>query len=79
MVYDGYCSYGAAKWKYAFSAIRLILLDRCFVFALAHIRGDGELGQWWYEDGKSFNKQNSFNDFIDVTKALIVQDYGNAK
>lgn len=39
----------------------------------------GELGQWWYEDGKLFNKQNSFNDFIDVTEALIAQGCSNAK
>ncbi|NIG87992.1 prolyl oligopeptidase family serine peptidase [Serratia symbiotica] len=77
MVY-GYGSYGS-NMEPAFSASRLSLLDRGFVFALAHIRGGGELGQWWYEDGKLFNKQNSFNDFIDVTEALIAQGYGNAK
>ncbi len=54
-----------------FSASRLSLLDHGFVFALVHIRGGGELGQWWYEDGKLFNKQNSFNDFIDMTEELI--------
>ncbi|CAI0876334.1 S9 family peptidase [Serratia entomophila] len=77
MVY-GYGSYGSSMDP-AFSASRLSLLDRGFVFALAHIRGGGELGQLWYEDGKLFNKQNTFNDFIDVTETLIAQGYGDAK
>lgn len=77
MVY-GYGSYGSSM-EPVFSASRLSLLDRGFVFALAHIRGGGELGQRWYEDGKLFNKHNTFNDFIDVTEALIAQGYGNAK
>jgi len=76
MVY-AYGSYGSSMDP-AFSASRLSLLDRGFVFALAHIRGGAELGQLWYEDGKLFNKQNTFNDFIDVTKTLIEQGYGDA-
>ncbi|WP_447883302.1 S9 family peptidase [Serratia fonticola] len=76
MVY-AYGSYGSSMDP-AFSASRLSLLDRGFVFALAHIRGGAELGQLWYEDGKLFNKQNTFNDFIDVTKALVEQGYGDA-
>ncbi|HGM5489786.1 TPA: S9 family peptidase [Serratia fonticola] len=77
MVY-AYGSYGSSMDP-AFSASRLSLLDRGFVFALAHIRGGAELGQLWYEDGKLFNKQNTFNDFIDVTKTLVEQGYGDAK
>lgn len=73
----GYGSYGSSMDP-AFSGSRLSLLDRGFVFALAHIRGGGELGQLWYEDGKLFNKQNTFNDFIDVTEALVEQGYGAA-
>jgi oligopeptidase B len=76
MVY-AYGSYGSSMDP-AFSASRLSLLDRGFVFALAHIRGGAELGQLWYEDGKLFNKQNTFNDFIDVTKTLVEQGYGDA-
>lgn len=74
----GYGSYGSSMDP-AFSGSRLSLLDRGFVFALAHIRGGGELGQQWYENGKLFNKLNTFNDFIDVTKALIEKGYGDAK
>lgn len=74
----GYGSYGSSMDP-AFSASRLSLLDRGFVFALAHIRGGGELGQLWYEDGKLFNKQNTFNDFIDVSEALVAQGYGDGK
>lgn len=74
----GYGSYGSSMDP-AFSASRLSLLDRGFVFALAHIRGGGELGQQWYEDGKLFNKMNTFNDFIDVTQALVTQGYGDAR
>ena len=77
MVY-GYGSYGSSMDP-AFSASRLSLLDRGFVFVLAHIRGGGELGQLWYEDGKLFNKQNTFNDFIDVTETLVAQGYGDGK
>ncbi|WKZ90968.1 prolyl oligopeptidase family serine peptidase [Chimaeribacter arupi] len=76
MVY-GYGSYGSSMDP-SFSASRLSLLDRGFVFALAHIRGGGELGQQWYEDGKLFNKMNTFHDFIDVTRALVEQQYGHA-
>lgn len=74
----GYGSYGSSMDP-AFSASRLSLLDRGFVFALAHIRGGAELGQLWYEDGKLFKKQNTFNDFIDVTETLVAQGYGNGQ
>lgn len=47
------------------------LLDRGFVYAIAHVRGGGELGQQWYEDGKFLHKKNTFNDYLDVCDALL--------
>ncbi len=73
----GYGAYGSTVDP-SFSASRLSLLDRGFVFAMAHIRGGGELGQRWYEAGKLFNKTNTFNDFIDVTQHLITIGYADA-
>ena len=58
-----------------FSTTRLSLLDRGFIFAIAHIRGSEYLGREWYEDGKMLNKQNTFNDFVDCSKYLIEQNY----
>jgi oligopeptidase B len=72
----GYGSYGSSM-DADFSASRLSLLDRGFVFALTHIRGGGELGQQWYDDGRLLNKMNTFNDFIDLTDALVAQGYGH--
>ena len=72
----GYGSYGATMDP-SFSSSRLSLLDRGFVFAIAHIRGSQMLGRPWYEDGKLLKKQNSFNDFVDVTKSLAAQKYGD--
>ncbi|QOV70555.1 oligopeptidase B [Citrobacter sp. BDA59-3] len=72
----GYGSYGASM-DADFSSSRLSLLDRGFVYAIAHIRGGGELGQQWYEDGKFLNKRNTFNDFIDVTDGLLALEYGS--
>ncbi len=69
-----YGSYGI-NIEPGFSSTRLSLLDRGFVFALAHIRGGQEMGRKWYEDGKMLKKQNTFNDFIDVSKYLIEQKY----
>ncbi|MGP9435094.1 S9 family peptidase [Ewingella sp. AOP8-B2-18] len=73
----GYGSYGSSMDP-AFSGSRLSLLDRGFVFALAHIRGGAELGQQWYDNGKLLNKMNTFHDFIDVTKELVAEGYGEA-
>jgi len=58
-----------------FSFTRLSLLDRGFVFAIAHIRGSEYLGRNWYEDGKLYNKINTFTDFIDCSKYLIEKKY----
>lgn len=69
-----YGSYGNAIEPY-FSSARLSLLDRGFVYAIAHIRGGDDLGQHWYEDGKLLKKKNTFTDFIDVSKALIDMNY----
>ena len=70
----GYGSYGASMDPY-FSSIRLSLLDRGFIFAIAHIRGGEDLGRAWYEDGKLLNKMNTFTDFIDCGEHLVSENY----
>jgi oligopeptidase B len=72
----GYGAYGV-NIDPAFVSTRLSLLDRGFVYAIAHIRGSQTLGREWYEDGKMLNKKNSFNDFIDCTESLIKLGYAN--
>jgi oligopeptidase B len=69
-----YGSYGSTVDPY-FSTVRLSLLDRGFIFAIAHVRGSEYLGRNWYEDGKLFNKKNTFTDFVDVSKYLIEEKY----
>ena len=69
-----YGSYGHSM-DATFSSTRLTLLDRGFVFAIAHIRGGEDLGRQWYEDGKLLKKKNTFTDFIDCSKFLIEQKY----
>ena len=71
----GYGSYGAAMDP-AFRSTVLSLLDRGFVYAIAHVRGGEEMGRAWYEDGKKLKKKNTFNDFIAVTEALVRHKYG---
>ena len=71
----GYGSYGYTI-EPDFSSSVLSLLDRGVVYAIAHVRGSEMLGRAWYDDGRMLNKQNSFNDFVDVTKALVEQGYG---
>lgn len=73
-----YGSYGNTIDPY-FSTVRLSLLDRGFIFAIAHIRGGEYLGRQWYEDGKLFNKKNTFSDFVDCSKYLIENKYTSAK
>ncbi len=58
-----------------FSSARLSLLDRGFVYAIAHVRGGQELGRAWYDDGRLMNKKNTFTDFIDVTHDLVAKGY----
>lgn len=70
----GYGSYGASMDAY-FSTNRLSLLDRGFVFAIAHIRGGEEMGRQWYEDGKLLKKKNTFYDFIDCAEDLLKKGY----
>lgn len=69
-----YGSYGATMDPY-FSTSRISLLDRGFIYAIAHIRGGEYLGRQWYEDGKMMKKKNTFTDFIDVSHYLIDQKY----
>jgi len=70
----GYGSYGASI-DASFSSPRLSLIDRGFIYAIAHIRGGQELGRQWYEDGKLFNKKNTFTDFVDCGRFLVDQEY----
>ncbi|MFN3529579.1 MAG: S9 family peptidase [Bacteroidia bacterium] len=70
----GYGSYGSSMDAY-FSSNRLSLLDRGFVFAIAHIRGGEEMGREWYENGKLLNKKNTFYDFIDCGEFLLANNY----
>lgn len=72
-----YGSYGHTIDPY-FSSTRLSLLDRGFIYALAHVRGGQVLGREWYENGKLLNKKNTFNDFIDCSKYLIEEKYTSA-
>ncbi|GGH27720.1 oligopeptidase B [Dyadobacter endophyticus] len=69
-----YGSYGNSMDP-AFSSTRLSLLNRGFIYALAHIRGGQEMGRQWYEDGKMFKKKNTFNDFIDCAEFLIKEKF----
>jgi oligopeptidase B len=70
----GYGAYGLSTDP-AFSSTRLSLLDRGFVYAIAHVRGGQEMGRAWYDDGRTQHKMNSFTDFIDVTRHLIAEGY----
>lgn len=71
----GYGSYGYSMDP-SFNSARLSLLDRGFVFAIAHIRGGEEMGRQWYENGKLLNKKNTFTDFIDCGEFLVKEQYG---
>ncbi|RUT71956.1 S9 family peptidase [Flavobacterium cupreum] len=73
-----YGSYGITMDAY-FSSTRLSLLDRGFVFAIAHIRGGEDLGRQWYEDGKLLKKKNTFTDFIDCSKFVINEKFTSPK
>jgi oligopeptidase B len=66
----GYGAYGLSVDP-SFSSARLSLLDRGFVYAIAHVRGGQEMGRAWYDTGRKLHKKNTFNDFLDVTRALV--------
>lgn len=74
----GYGSYGHTV-DASFSNVRLSILDRGFIYAIAHIRGGEYLGREWYEEGKMLNKKNTFFDFIDAGKYLISENYTSEK
>jgi len=69
-----YGSYGLSMDP-GFSSARLSLIDRGFVYAIAHIRGGQEMGRSWYDDGRLLRKKNSFTDFVDVTRFLVARGY----
>jgi oligopeptidase B len=69
-----YGSYGMTMEPY-FSTTRLSLLDRGFIYAIAHVRGGEDLGRKWYEDGKLLKKKNTFTDFVACSKHVIAQKY----
>ncbi|WP_343348159.1 S9 family peptidase [Sphingomicrobium sp. XHP0239] len=73
----GYGAYGSAIPPY-FSTARLSLVDRGFAYAIAHIRGGDDMGYQWYLDGKLDKRENTFNDFVDVTRGLIDAGYAKA-
>ena len=74
----GYGSYGISI-DASFSQVRLSLVDRGFVYAIAHIRGGGDLGKSWHEAGRMVNKSNTFQDFVAAAEALIAAGYTNSK
>ena len=73
-----YGSYGSSS-EPTFSTSRFSLVDRGFVFAIAHIRGGQEMGRQWYEQGKLLNKINTFTDFIDVTEVLVERNIADSE
>lgn len=73
-----YGSYGVTMDCY-FSSMRLSLLDRGFIFAIAHVRGGEDLGRKWYEDGKLLKKKNTFTDFIDCSQFVIDEKYTSSQ
>ena len=74
LLLTGYGSYGSSSDP-TFSSDRLSLLDRGFVYAIAHIRGGSEMGRAWYENGRQLQKKNTFNDFVDVADDLVRRGY----
>ena len=74
----GYGSYGSII-DASFRKTMLPLIDRGFIFCISHIRGGSEMGRQWYEDGKMLKKKNTFFDFIDSTKGLLLNNIGDEK
>jgi oligopeptidase B len=73
-----YGSYGVTMDCH-FSSVRLSLLDRGFIYAIAHVRGGEDLGRKWYEDGKLLKKKNTFTDFIDCSQFVIDEKYTSSE
>ena len=73
-----YGSYGYSIHA-SFSSIRVSLLNRGFVYAIAHVRGGQEMGRAWYDDGKLLNKKNTFTDFIDCAEFLVKEKYTSSR
>jgi oligopeptidase B len=76
MLLYAYGSYGATM-EPDFSSSEISLLDRGFVYAIAHVRGGQEMGRYWYEDGKLLKKKNTFTDFADCAQYLVNEKYTN--
>ena len=76
MLQYAYGSYGLSM-EPGFSSARFSLVDRGFVYAIAHIRGGQEMGRAWYDAGRLLHKKNSFTDFIDVTHFLVAEHYAD--
>ena len=74
----GYGSY-EASFDPGFSVSRLSMLDRGVVFVLAHVRGGGEMGRHWYENGKTLTKKNTFTDFVDSARYLVDKGWTTPK
>jgi oligopeptidase B len=74
LILEGYGAYGSSMDTY-FSSNRLSLLDRGCIYAIAHVRGGGEMGRYWYDQGRLFNKMNTFTDFIACAEHLIAEGY----
>jgi oligopeptidase B len=77
MFITGYGSYESSSDP-GFSVARLSMLDRGVLYVVPHVRGGGEMGRAWYEQGRKLNKRNTFNDFVDVTKALEAAGFADA-
>jgi oligopeptidase B len=71
----GYGSYGISM-DADFSVRRFSLVDRGWIYAIAHVRGGSEMGFGWFQDGRRFNKRNTFTDFVAVAEELIGAGYG---
>ena len=75
MYLGGYGSYGLSS-HVAFSSSRFSLVDRGVVYAIAHVRGGGDLGKTWHDEGRMLRKRNTFTDFIAAAEHLVASGYG---
>jgi oligopeptidase B len=74
----GYGAYGLS-WRATFTRSAFSLVDRGFIYAIAHVRGGHEKGERWYAEGRMLNKRNTFTDFIAATETLIAQGYADSR